>query len=128
MQYEQDFYKTYDGSHYIEFLFVNLGEGRGWRAYIISGINFNSLSPISNHFLFESDSAMQNRINNFIRVTRSSNNMNNQIRYICWDHIINSLDNIKTIARFWAEINSYYLNYGGDFNKIQEELKAKGVI
>ena len=44
MNYYNDFYITRDNKLTVEFLFVDLGYGKGWRAYILSDINYQRRS------------------------------------------------------------------------------------
>ena len=44
MRYENNFYRTSDGLLDVEFLFVDLGGSNGWRAYILTDINYKQFS------------------------------------------------------------------------------------
>ena len=131
LPYEQNFYRTSDGSLDIEFLFVDLGAVKGWRAYILSQIDYKgrSTSCATIHYHTELDSAMVSKINQFIYATRTQDRISNHpIHYICWTQKITSLESMKTIAKAWSEITAYYIKHGGDFAAIQSTLSQRGII
>lgn len=134
MQYENNFYKTSDGLLDIEFLFVDLGGSTGWRAYILTDINYKMFSRLRSqdctivHRLTESNSDMKRAVNNFIRMTRQTGNSDKTIRYICWSQAIHDLSDMREVAKTWSEITAYYIRNGGTFTSIQPKLKKAGVI
>lgn len=130
MQCENNFYLTHDKSLDIEFLFVNLGNEVGWRAYILSSIDYKkrdtSCSTI--HRLTESDKHRIELIRRFMHDTRLVLNDSAPIYYICWSTTIHELTKIRELAKTWSEITAYYIKHGGSFLNIQKELKNKGII
>ena len=132
--YENNTYRTSDGLLDIEFLFVNMGASTGWRAYILTDINYKRFSssrsddPSVVHRLTETDSEMKRKINNFIRMSRGTNETMSTIRYICWSTAIHDLDDMYKLAQTWSEITAYYIRNGGNFQTIQPILKSRGVI
>ena len=134
MMYENNFYRTRDGTLDLEFLFVDTGPINGWRAYIISDIDYKCYSndrsvAISDiHRLTEKDEARLQKIHRFIQSTRDNYPDTKPVHYICWTEKIDSLDKMRNIARAWSEITAYYIRYGGRFDKIQALLEANGFI
>ena len=134
MQFENNFYKTSDRLLDIEFLFVDLGGTTGWRAYILTDINYKMFSGSRStdsstiHRLTERNIDMKRKINNFMQMTRRTNNVNRTIYYICWSKAIYDLDNMREIAKTWSEITAYYIRNGGSFGSIQPILKQRGII
>lgn len=134
MQYENNFYRTSDELLDIEFLFVNLGGSSGWRAYILTDINYKMFSRSRSddctvvHRLTENNSDMNRKINNFIQMTRQTDNTDRTIRYICWTKAIHDLSDMREVAKTWSEITAYYIRNGGSFGSIQPILKQRGVI
>ena len=128
MQYENNFYKTSDGLLDIEFLFVDLGGSTGWRAYILTDINYKMFSKLRSqdctiiHRLIESNLEMKRAVNNFIRMTRQTGSSDRTIRYICWSKAINNLPDMREVAKTWSEITAYYIRNGGTFTSIQPPL------
>lgn len=134
MQYENNFYRTSDGLLDIEFLFVDLGGQTGWRAYILTDINYKMFSKLRSdscatvHRLTENSNDMQRKIRNFMQMTRQSAVLNKPIRYICWSKAIHELSDIREVAKTWSEITAYYIRHGGSFQSIQPVLKSRGII
>lgn len=134
MQYENNFYRTSDGLLDVEFLFVNLGVSSGWRAYILTDINYKMFSATRStdcstiHRLIEGDSDMKRKIINFMQMTRQMNNVDRTIYYICWSNPIHNLSDMREVAKTWSEITAYYIRNGGTFGSIQPKLKRSGVI
>lgn len=134
MQYENNFYRTFDGLLDVEFLFVDLGASSGWRAYILTDINYKMFSATRStdcstiHRLTEGNSDMKQKINNFIQMTRQTDRTNQIIYYICWSKAIHDLSDMREVAKTWSEITAYYIQNGGSFGSIQPKLKRRGVI
>lgn len=134
MQYENIFYRTSDGLLDVEFLFVDLGGTTRWRAYILTDINYQMFSGSRSttcttiHRLTESDNDMKRKINNFIQMTRQTDNADRTIYYICWSNPIHDLSDMREVAQTWSEITAYYIRNGGSFDSIQPKLKRRGVI
>lgn len=130
MNYENNFYVTHDLSQDIEFLFVDLGGTTGWRAYILSNIDYKNRSTSCGtiHRLTEGNSDVISKIRRFLSSTRLITNDTAPINYICWSKPVYSLDSIREVAKTWSEITAYYIKYGGDFSSIQRKLKSQGII
>lgn len=132
--FENNTYRTSDRLLDIEFLFVDLGYVIGWRAYILTDINYQMFSSSRTddssivHRLIETDSELKHKINNFIRMSRGTNETMSTIRYICWSKPIYELTDIYEVAKTWSEITAYYIRYGGSFGSIQPVLKSRGII
>ena len=75
MQYENNFYRTSDGLLDVEFLFVDLGGTNGWRAYILTDINYQMFSSNRStacstiHRLTEGNNDMKRKIINFMQMS-----------------------------------------------------------
>ena len=134
MKCESNFYLTSDRLLDIEFLFVDMGRSTGWRAYILTNIDYKmcyflrSDSCTVVHRLTEHDSGMTEKINRFIRESRGTNEAMRTIQYICWNKPIHSLSDMKTVAKTWSEITAYYIRHGGSFETIQPVLRERGII
>lgn len=134
MMYENNFYRTSDDTLDIEFLFVDTGPIDGWRAYILTDINYkrcsinrsDSCSDI--HRLTECNDSRLQKIRRFLQNTRDNSPSNKPIYYICWTEKIDNLDKIRNIAKAWSEITAYYIQNGGSFERIQKILSARGII
>lgn len=117
MRYEHAWYLTKDKSLNVEFLFLNLGEQSGWRAYILSGVDYKTRSDscLITHRLYEG---------------RNERYIDESVAYpyICWSQTVHDLETLKNIAAVWSEITAYYILHGGEFEKIQARLAAEGVI
>ena len=133
MQYINRWYRSKDRTLEVEFLFVELDETRGWRAYILSHINYGMRSSAQTdvHRLTENDSYMCGVVNNFKRNNPPLNYMlirDSSIDYVCWTATVDSLDQMMSIASVWTDITAYYIRYGGSFPEIQRKLSREGVI
>ena len=134
MQYENNFYRTSDGLLDVEVLFVDLGGTNGWRAYILTDINYQMFSSTRStacstiHRLTEGNNDMKRKIINFMQMTRQMNNADRTIYYICWSNPIHNLSDMREVAKTWSEITAYYIRNGGSFGSIQPKLKRRGVI
>lgn len=121
MRYENNWYTTTDRSLEIEFLLLEISPSVGWRAYILSDIDYNRVSGersslcADTHRLYESDN--QRYIDPDVSYP-----------YVCWTQTIRSLDTMRTIAAVWSEITAYYIKHGGSFSAIQKKLADEGVI
>ena len=129
MLYENNFYITHDISQDIEFLFVDLGSDIGWRAYILSHIDYKGrdTSCTTIHRLTDSDEHRRRLVHNFMNNTRITGTTS-PLHYICWSKAVHSLDDIREVAKTWSEITAYYIKHGGSFPTIQRTLKKRGVI
>ena len=141
MEYENNFYRTAGNHLTVEFLFVRISEEVGWRAYILSVIDYSQYAPNRNtgghqtHRLVEGDSEMKRKIKTFMRVNppfascpRRVDPENGVLNYICWTGRVQSLESIKLLASTWSEITAYYIRFGGTFEVIQPVLKRLGII
>ena len=129
MKYEHNFYRTSDRELDIEFFFLDLGEELGWRAYVISDIDYNKCSQnrsaacSKTHRFCESDETMRNMVWRFLNRNETS-----PLYYVCWTEKLKSLPDAREVAKAWCEITSYYIKRGGDFAKIQQTLSKRGII
>ncbi|MCH5314750.1 MAG: hypothetical protein J1E81_02460 [Eubacterium sp.] len=133
MRCEYNFYLTSDRLLDIEFLFVDMGENIGWRAYIISDINYRQFGERSiiytvTHRLEDSDADRVSKINRFLKSIDSSKPDKSIYGYICWSKPIYDLDDMHEVAKTWSEITAYYIRHGGSFGSIQPILKSRGII
>lgn len=120
MKYEHNFYRTRDRLLDIEFLFLNLGREIGWRAYVLTDINYKLFSQE------RSDAHTDTHL--YIDETRRFIDENKDYPYICWTKPIFDLDTMRDLAQMWSEITAYYIRYGGSFSDIQRVLSEQGVI
>ena len=120
MKYEHNFYCTRDQLLDIEFLFLDFGQGIGWRAYVLSNINYKQFS-------FERSDAHKDT-HLYIDESRRYIDADKDYPYICWTKPIYSLDTMHELAQMWSEITAYYIRYGGSFETIQHILSEGGVI
>lgn len=137
MNYYNDYYITRDKKLAVEFLFVDLGYDKGWRAYILSDINYQRRSSLRSdaqtdvHRLTEQDDRMICRVNEFKRnnapfsplLTRT-----NSVEYICWTKPMYDREQLMSVASVWADITSYYIENGGTFEQIHALFTRKGYI
>lgn len=137
MRYIHDMYTSKGKKLDVEFLFVDLGGSKGWRAYILSGIDyhrysaFRSDAQIDVHRLTEKDDYMVSLVNRFkmnnppidARLTRSED-----VEYMCWTKAVYDIDTLLNIASVWVDITAYYIQNGGSFEQIQKKLTRHGVI
>ena len=133
MRYLHDCYLSKDRSLTVEFLFVDLGVSRGWRAYILSPIDygFQSSAQIDVHKFSENDEYMERLVTDFKYNNPPIGGVQRRCRdveYVCWTKKVYSLDQMMSIASSWADITAYYIRYGGSFPEIQRKLSWEGVI
>ena len=120
MKYEHNYYKTSDGLLDIEFLFLDLGSNIGWRAYVLSNINYKQFS--------RERSDVYTDTHLYIDESRRYIDVDKDYPYICWTNPIFKLDTMHELAQMWSEITAYYIRYGGRFEDIQHILSEGGVI
>ena len=118
MNYEHIFYTTSDGLLDVEFFFLDLGEELGWRAYVLSDINYKRFSSTRSDAYEDTHLFIESDRNRYI-------NPNRDYPYVCWTTVIRDLDTMKTVASTWAEITSYYISHGGTFESIQKIITKK---
>ncbi len=141
MEYFNNLYRTKGGNLVVEFLLVKISEEIGWRAYILSPINYaqyaanRSTGGHQTHRLVESGDEMKRKIKTFMQYNppfrscpRRIDPENDVLNYICWTGRVQSLESIKLLASTWSEITAYYIRFGGSFEVIQPVLKRLGVI
>lgn len=140
MEYENDFYRTSGHRMTVEFLMVNVSEETGWRAYILSEINYKAYSDNRSdgghqtHRISESDREMIRKVKTFMLMnppfpgTPARVDPERELCYICWTGHIKTKDSIRLLAATWAEISAYYIQFGGSFETIQPVLKRLGMI
>ena len=92
---ETIWYRTADGRHDIKFWFKHCPPN-GWRAYIMSDINYGvrDTGAHATHRLF--DSALN-------------------LQYICWNTAIQTKAQCKTVAAQWSDLTIKYINEGRRF-------------
>lgn len=120
MKYEHNFYCTKDLLLDVEFLFIDLGQEIGWRAYVLSDINYKQFSDQ------RSDEYTDTHL--YIDASRRYIDADKDYPYICWTKPIHSLESMHELAQMWSEITAYYIRHGGRFADIQRVLSDKGVI
>lgn len=120
MKYEHNFYCTRDKLLDIEFLFLDIGQKIGWRAYVLTDINYKQFSP--------DRSSSYTDTHLYIDETRRYIEEHKDYPYICWTKPIYNLDTMHELAKIWSEITAYYIRFGGKFEDIQHKLSAEGVI
>lgn len=121
MKYEHNYYKTSDGLLDIEFLFLNLGADIGWRAYVLSNINYKIFSKTRSDNYKDTHLYIETNKHRYIDKRKD-------YPYICWTKKIFDLENMHKLARKWSEITSYYIRFGGNFPEIEKTLEKRGVI
>lgn len=126
MKYEQNYYLTHDGSLDVEFLFLDLGQALGWRAYIISDINYKTRLPM--HRLTEPIDENKSAVKQILRRLHFGFPQTKMPQYICWSQNVYELEDIREVAKSWTEITAYYIKHGGNFADIQKKLAKKGII
>ncbi len=133
MRYEHNYYITTDREYDFEFLFVDLG-ATGWRAYIISDINYQEVSSSRSdscgvvHHLPENDEQMKNLVYDCVESIKGRTVRRGTLWYICWSTPVRTLEDMREVAKSWSEITAKYIKKGGDFSRIQQELNERGVI
>ena len=137
MNYYNDFYITRDNKLTVEFLFVDLGYGKGWRAYILSDINYQRRSYLRSdaqtdvHRLTEHDDKMICLVNNFKRNNPPLNPLitrTDSVEYVCWTKPMYDRESLMSVASVWADITSYYIENGGSFEQIHKLFTRRGYI
>ncbi len=121
MKYEHNYYKTSDNLLDIEFLFLDLGHPIGWRAYVLSDINYKLFSKNRSDKYIDTHLYIDTNKHRYI-------DPNKDYPYICWTKPFYELDGLKNLAAIWSEITAYYIRFGGDFRDIQKALTERGVI
>jgi len=122
-------YRTKDGSLRIRFLFIDCGILEGWRAYIMSYVNYRGHSSASAvvHTIRERSIPMINALNYYVRNYQPEYRGRNYY-YLCRTEKVNSLNKMISIASVWADITSYYVKNGGDYAAIQQKLARDGLL
>lgn len=120
MKYENNFYITSDRLLDIEFLFLDCGEKLGWRAYVLTDINYKMISS--------ERSDLYTDTHLYIDKSRRYIDGEKDYPYICWTEPIYDLETIRKLAQIWSEITAYYIKFGGLFPEIQKKLSDAGVI
>lgn len=121
MKYEHAFYTTKYDNFQIEFLFLHVSQEIGWRAYILTDINYKRCSRLRStdwhftHMFFEADDQR------YIDKRRS-------YPFVCWTSVIQDLDTVRNVAAVWAELTAYYIRNGGTFPENQPKLAELGII
>lgn len=121
MRYEHAYYTTKDRSLEVEFLLLHLGPARGWRAYILSDIDYKRVSSARSTAIYDIHRLTETRNERYIDSARA-------YPYVCWNQTIRDLDTMKNVCAVWSEITAYYIRHGGSFSSIQRKLAARGVI
>lgn len=122
-------YRTKDGSLRIRFLFIDCGAAEGWRAYIMSYINYRGHSSASAavHTIREYSTNMKNALDHYVRNYQPDYGGRNYY-YLCRTEKVFSLEKMVSIASVWADITSYYVKNGGDYSDIQQKLAREGLL
>lgn len=120
MRYEHAFYMTRDRQLDVEFLLLDLGT-RGWRAYILSDINYTSVSASRSRSILDTHRLSEKSTERRIDPDKS-------YYYVCWNQTVRDLETMKRICAAWSEITAYYIQHGGSFPAIQKKLTEQGVI
>ena len=121
MKYEHVFYTTKYDNLRIEFLFLRISPALGWRAYILTDIDYKRIDPARStdwhftHRFFEADDQR------YIDRQRS-------YPFVCWTTVVRDLKSMKNVAAVWAELTAYYIRNGGTFAENQPRLAAQGII
>lgn len=88
-------YRTKDGMADYQFLFVNMDDGSGWRAYIESQPSYRGRDAGGHQTHRLTDSGGR--------------------RYVCWKGVVQTLDGMKQIAALWADCTQEYIRTGKRF-------------
>jgi hypothetical protein len=91
MRYEHAYYLTKDRSLEVEFLLLHLGAARGWRAYILSDINYKRVSPTRSTAIYDVHRLTETRGERYIDAAKA-------YPYVCWNQTIHDLDTMKMSA------------------------------
>ena len=121
MRYEHNFYTTSDKLLDIEFLFLDLGKEIGWRAYVLSDIDYKSYSSDRSDIYTDTHLYIDTNKHRYIDKSKD-------YPYICWTQPIHELGTLRELAKRWSEITAYYIKFGGSFPTIQKLLTERGVI
>ena len=106
MVYERLDYRTSDGSLVIDFFFVYDSDARGWRIYIISGLDYKGRDA----------SGQATHRNHFDGDTYQS---------VCWRGRLSTLEEAKAVAALWADCTAQYIKGGGSFDAIAKRLMKR---
>lgn len=97
------YYRPHDGS--VDYLFdlVTLADGT-WRAYIVRQPEYGSRSTglSATHRLHDSRGY-----------------------YVCWDHPVPSMDDMKTICALWAEATNGYIASGRSLDAVAARIQSE---
>lgn len=121
MKYEHIFYHTQYDNLDIEFLLLEISKTEGWRAYILSDINYKRFSNTRStdwhftHLFYEADDKR------YISKEKS-------YPFVCWDKPILDPQTLKTVAAVWSELTAYYIRNGGTFQENQKKLAALDIL
>lgn len=121
MRYEHIFYRTRYDRMEIEFLLLETGRTEGWRAYVLTDIDYKRFSKVRStdwhftHLLYEADDKR------YIDRKKS-------YPFVCWDQPIRDLAVLKTVAATWAELTAYYIRNGGTFPENQKKLADLDIL
>ena len=121
MKFEHAFYKTKDGSLDIEFMLIDLGDDLGWRAYVMTEINYKQHSRFRSNNYTDTHLYLDNNQHRYIDKTKD-------FPYVCRVDPIYDIEVMRDVAAAWCEITAYYIKHGGDFASIQRLLQKEGVI
>lgn len=105
----------------IEFFMLDLGWPLGWRAYVLTDIDYKRFSAQrSDHYEY-THLYLENGTHRYIDKTRDW-------PYVCRQEPIYDLEVMRRVAGAWAEITAYYIKHGGSFKDIQIKLQQEGVF
>ena len=121
MRYEHAYYRTKDKSLDIEFLMLDLGKPLGWRAYVMSDIDYKRVSAQRSDDYRDTHLYLDNGTHRYIDKTKDW-------PYVCRVDPIYDLDVMRHVAGAWCEITAYYIKHGGSFKDIQVKLLEEGVL
>ena len=93
MRKYQKYYRTSDGQADYYFNFEEQSNGI-WRAFIEQQPSYNGRAT---------DDHSTHRLSSFFR------------KYICWDHPLQSLDEVMSVAAIWADKTQEYIKTGKKF-------------
>ncbi|MBQ3194706.1 MAG: hypothetical protein IJO21_07490 [Oscillospiraceae bacterium] len=121
MKYEHIFYRTEYDNLEIEFLLLEISKTEGWRAYILSDIDYKRVSKARStdwhftHLFYEADDKR------YISKDKS-------YPFVCWTEPIRDLKTLKTVAAIWSELTAYYIRNGSTFAENQKKLAALDIL
>jgi hypothetical protein len=107
MDYERMYYRSSDGSLILDFVFMYCGPEIGWRAYIITEINYGRFADTSGH------ASHRNRFEG------------DTYPCICWSDRVDTLSEMKAIAALWSDVTAIYMETGETFDSIAKSLSKK---